>query len=349
MLVKPIALVAGGSGYFGSILCKNLFDNGWHVRILDVNSPKYDPSSDFILGDIRDQLTCETATKDVKRVFHNVAQVPLAKNKELLFDVNVNGTEVLVNAAKQNGVKTFVYTSSSAVFGIPDRLPITNLSIPKPVENYGEAKLLGEDICRRHFDQTFSVIIVRPRTILGMGRLGIFSILFNWVRLGLPLFVLGSGNDEYQFIHAHDLANGIVRASDLSGLEYLNLGAISFGSFKEDLDQLCIYADTKSSVVSLPDRPIRILLTILNRIGLLPFASYQLKLYCKKMYFDSSDWAKLNYEPQFTNVESLIDSYDWYLRNQGQPLQKDTSHHQKPVSSFSITVITKLLRFFKSV
>ena len=347
MSVKRIALVAGGSGYFGSILCKTLYDNGWHIRILDLNPPQYNPSNDFVIGDVRDHLICEKAAKDVNTVFHNIAQVPLAKNRKLLFDVNVRGTEVLINAAKQSGVNTFVFTSSSAIFGIPDCLPITSTSRPKPVESYGTAKLLGEEVCHKYHDSSFSVIIVRPRTILGMGRLGIFSILFSWVSLGLPLFILGGGKGKYQFIHAQDLANGIMRASNLSGLVHLNLGATTFGPFKDDLLKLCKHAGTSSTVVSLPDRTVRALLTILNRIGLLPFAPYQLKLYSKAIYFDPSDWLKIGYMPQFSNVESLIDSYNWYLRNQEQPRSKDLSHHQKPILSFSINIITRFLKLFK--
>jgi nucleoside-diphosphate-sugar epimerase len=131
------ALVAGGSGFFGGVLVRQLLRRGYSVRILDLNPP-VDSKVEFIRGDICKEEIVRSACTNVDVVHHNVAQVPLAKNKELFWRVNRDGTQILLNAALKAGVRKVVYTSSSAVFGVPERNPVTRAAelnkqkVPKP-------------------------------------------------------------------------------------------------------------------------------------------------------------------------------------------------------------------------
>src|SRR5690606_39186416 len=115
--------------------------------------------------------------------------------------------ENLIRAAREQGVHKTVLVSSSAVFGVPAHNPIRAEDAPEPDEDYGRAKLAAERIAReataRH---GLDVTIIRPRTILGQGRLGIFQILFEWVYRGKSVYVLGRGDNRYQFVHCDDLA-----------------------------------------------------------------------------------------------------------------------------------------------
>lgn len=344
------ALVAGGSGYFGSVLVRVLFENNWHVRILDLNKPEFNPSNDYICGDIRDMGTCLNATDGVTTVFHNVAQVPLSKNYGMFNEVNVRGTDNLVKAAKINKCTAFVYTSSSAIFGVPQKLPIDANSTYTPVDTYGKTKLAGEVICASYYDSTFSVVIVRPRTIIGLNRLGIFGILFGWVKAGLDICILGKGLDKCQFVDARDLAHGIMRAADLKGLHYLNLGSLEFGSVREDLTALCVHARSGSSVIAVPDRLFRAVLAGLIKVRLLPLASYHSSMYSRAIYFDSKPaWAKLGYTPKYSNIESLKESYDLYLKQQSYSKSKSLSPHQRQVEGIGLTLLTLALKSLKKV
>ena len=104
--------------------------------------------------------------------------------------MNVTGTAVLLDAAMECGVGKVVYTSSSAVFGVPSENPVTRETSPRPMEAYGRAKYEGELLCRAMATRGLDVSIVRPRTILGHGRLGIFGILFDWIADGASVPVL---------------------------------------------------------------------------------------------------------------------------------------------------------------
>ena len=173
------------------------------------------------------------AVDGVDVVYHNVAQVPLARDAELLRTVNVDGTANLLRAGADAGVAKVVHTSSSAVFGVPSTNPVLPSTVPRPQEAYGHAKLAAEWACLRAAAGGLDVSIVRPRTILGHGRLGIFGILFDWIADGADPIVLGDGSNRYQFIHADDLAEVCRLAAARPGPALFNAGTDRFGTMSE--------------------------------------------------------------------------------------------------------------------
>ena len=187
-----VSLVTGGSGYFGSLLVHRLVAAGHQVRVLDLNDVDDRPSDvEIVQGDVRDAATVARAVDGVDIVFNNVAQVPLAKDHELLRTVNVDGTALLLAASRRAGVRKVVHTSSSAVFGVPRSNPVLPSTVPSPAEEYGHAKLAAEWACLDAVKDGLDVSIVRPRTILGHGRLGIFGILFEWIADGAIVIDVG--------------------------------------------------------------------------------------------------------------------------------------------------------------
>ena len=97
-----------------------------------------------------------------------------------------------------------------------------------------------------------NVSVIRPRTILGYGRLGIFSILFDWVRRGINIPVLGGGENRYQFVHANDLSTACILSSKKEGYNVYNIGASEFGTMRELLYDLIIHSESKSEIVEVP-------------------------------------------------------------------------------------------------
>ena len=118
-------------------------------------------------------------------MLHNVAQVPLARDRDLFRSVNVTGTANVLLAARDCGVAKVVHTSSSAIFGIPERNPVTEDTPGRPLEAYGKAKLEAELLAATP-PEAASTSHRPPRTILGHGRLGIMAVLFEFVAEGAP-------------------------------------------------------------------------------------------------------------------------------------------------------------------
>src|SRR6185312_14526684 len=108
------ALITGGSGYFGSLLLRKLLERGWTCRVFDLNDAEdRPPAVEFQRGDVRSADTVRAACEGMDVVFHNVAQVPLARDRELFESVNVGGTAVLLAAASAARARKVVQTSSS--------------------------------------------------------------------------------------------------------------------------------------------------------------------------------------------------------------------------------------------
>lgn len=341
-------LITGGSGYFGSILADMALARGDRVRIFDLNppaprQPDLDERVEYTPGDVRDLGALRAASDGVDVVLNNVAQVPLAKDRELFWSVNVAGTANVLLAARDRGVVKVVHTSSSAIFGIPESNPVTEDTPGRPLEAYGRAKLEAEHLCHDAAAGGLDVTIVRPRTILGHGRLGIIAVLFEFVAEGAPVYVLGGGHNRYQFVHANDLADAVLRAAAREKPATYNIGATEFGTMRETLQAVADHAGTGSRVRSLPAAPARIGMKALAAAGLAPFAPYHWLLYAESLWFDTTKaQTELGWRPQHSNVSALIESYDWFLVNRASLGGGHRSHHQSPVRLGLLKVLKRL-------
>ena len=343
-MTSEVDLVTGGAGYFGEIVVRKLIAAGRRVRILDLNKPEGYPSSvETVVADIRNRAAVREACSGVACVYHNVAQVPLAKDKHLFWTVNRDGTESLLAAAQAAGARTVVYTSSSAVFGVPDRNPVNEQTKPRPREAYGRAKLEGEHLCTSYAQSGLDVTIIRPRTIVGHGRLGIFQILFEWVRQGQNVPVFGRGDNVYQFVLSDDLADACLLAARRAGPGVFNIGAESFGTMRETLEGLIRHAGSTSKVKSVPMGLFTLLMDVSSVLGLSPLGPYHSLMYGRSLYFDiSKAKSELGWQPRYGNVEMICESYDWYLQNRERVLhQSGASAHRSAVRQGAL----RLLKF----
>ena len=278
-------------------------------------------------------------------VYNNVAQVPLAKDEELLRTVNVDGTALLLQHCLRAGVAKVVHTSSSAVFGVPRSNPVLPTTVPSPAEAYGHAKLAAEWACLDAVRHGLDVTIVRPRTILGHGRLGIFGILFEWVADGADIFVLGDGANRYQFVHADDLADVCVLAGASAGSAVFNAGTDRFGTMRESLESLCAHAGTGSHVRSLPAGPASLAMKAAAGLHLAPFAPYHWLMYSKSMWFDTQHVTDaLGWTPKYSNAEMLAESYDWFLANRASTADAGKSHHRTTAKQGALKLLKSATR-----
>jgi nucleoside-diphosphate-sugar epimerase len=271
--------------------------------------------------------------------------VPLAKDKELFHSVNVHGTENLLRAALEAQVGKVIYVSSSAVFGVPRSNPVTEETPPTPGEPYGRAKLEAEALSRDYARRGLDVTIIRPRTIMGHGRLGIFQILFEWIREGYNVPVFGRGDNIYQFVHADDLAEACILAASRPGATTYNCGAAKFGTMRETLEHLCAHAKTGSKVRSVPMSPAVGLMKLTSALGLSPLGAYHALMYGRSLYFDiGKAQRELNWQPHYSSDEMFAQSYDWYLANREKTLNAHhASHHRSPVKQGILSLVKRVL------
>lgn len=155
-----VFLVTGGAGFIGSNLCEVLLDKGYLVRCLDdlsngkqanvdlfIDNPNYM----FIKGDIRDLDICMKACEGVDYVLNQAAwgSVPRSIEMPLLYDeINIRGTLNMLEAARQNGVKKFVYASSSSVYGDEPNLPKQEGREGNLLSPYALTKMVDEEYAK---------------------------------------------------------------------------------------------------------------------------------------------------------------------------------------------------------
>ncbi|WP_193607107.1 NAD-dependent epimerase/dehydratase family protein [Nocardioides lijunqiniae] len=328
--MSGVALVTGGSGYFGSLLVDALQRDGLEVRVLDVvDAPDRPDGVRLFHGDVRDEELVGRAVAGADMVFHNVAQVPLARDRALFDSVNVEGTAVVIRACERVGVAKLVHTSSSAVFGIPSSNPVTRATSARPVEAYGQAKLDAELLVRAAVSRGLDATIVRPRTILGHGRLGIFGILFDWIADGASVPLLGDGTNVYQFVHAEDLASACLLAARRPGPAVYNIGAEEFGTMGEAVGRLCAHAGTGSRVRHLPVGPTTRAMEWSARLGLTPFAPYHWIMYSRSLWFDVADAkAELDWSARWSTDAMFESSYEWFLQHRDAEPEGGSAHRR---------------------
>lgn len=317
-----LSLVTGGAGFFGSHLIEALLTRGEDVRVLDLANldlPHLAQRVEVIHGDIRDPAAVAKACDGVDVVYHTASLVPLSKAGRGFADVNVQGTKCLLEMAAAAKVKKLVHLSSSSVYGIPQTLPITEEHDIRPLGQYGWAKYQAEQLFDEHRRQGLEVTIIRPRTIVGPRRLGIFHILFDWIKRGSRVWILGPGSERLQLLSARDLTNACILAAQRGGQTVYNIGAAEYGTLRSDLQALIDYAGSASRLTSLPPGLARLALRLLDKLNLSPLVDWHYQTIDKPFYF-SLDKAQrqLGWRPQDANRDMLIESYDWFLKNSQQ-------------------------------
>lgn len=338
-------LVTGGSGFVGSTIAKRLVARGEKVRILDLwKGDDLPAGAEYVQCDITDEKGVRAAMQGVDYVHHNVALVPLTKADTRYEQVNAGGTEIALRSAQEAGVKFFSHMSSSAIFGSPQKMPITNDTPLEPVEIYGAAKKKADDIVRAAMAKGYPACCIRPRTVIGKTRLGIFEILFDWIKDNAHIYVIGSGNHLFQFIHAEDLADVSIEACLQGKPGLYNVGTDRFGTLREDLGWLIKQVGSKSQVRSLPVWPTITTLLVLDKLNLSPLSAWHYLTYHKPFHFDSTPVSQaLNWKPKYSNQEMLIDAYRWFVNERdANQYQHGASMHKSPVKQKALKILKAL-------
>ena len=176
MTDKTHVLVTGGAGYIGSLMCPTLLADGYKVTAFDTCYfgrdflPHENPDFRLIEGDIRDQAAVRAACEGVDMVVNlacisNDASFELDEN--LSTSINMDAFEPMVIAAKEAGVKRFIYASSSSVYGVSDEPDVTEDHPLVPLTLYNKYKGMCEPLLKKHTDESFVGVIFRPATVCG--------------------------------------------------------------------------------------------------------------------------------------------------------------------------------------
>lgn len=319
-------LVTGGTGFLGSHIARRLIADGIHPVLFDIAAlpPDDDDIRDqvtVIEGDVQDREAVRRSLEGVEAVIHTAAALPIQVSKARIYASNVRGTRYVLHEAMNAGVKRVVFISSTAVYGVPKVHPIDEESPMVPLGHYGASKVEAEKICHQYQERGLQVNIIRPKTFLGTGRLGVFEILFEWIAEGRRIPLLGDGTNHYQLLEVTDLVDGIVKAVENPDVinQTMNIGADRYETLNEDMQALFDHAGSGSKLWHLPARPGEFALRGLELVRLSPLAAWHYGTMWRDSYVEV-DKAKrlLGWQPQYSNAEALIRAWDWYTENRGR-------------------------------
>ena len=313
--------VTGAAGFLGLHLA-NRFSNERNILSLcDIQKFEKNeyPKSKFIKADIRNTSAMNAFTKNQDIVIHAAAALPLWRKQDIT-DINVNGTNNLLKNCLSNGVKHFIYISSTAVYGVPKKHPVYENDLLVGVGTYGESKIKAEKLCEDYRKKGMIVTIIRPKTFIGTHRLGVFEILFDWIKDGKKIPVIGSGNNRYQLLDVEDLTEAIYRIAFFNNKEKVNtvfnIGAKKFETVKKDLKNLFEYANSGSEILPTPALLVKAILFILEKLKISPLYKWVYATADKDSYVSINRLIEtLDWSPKYSNSQSLIKSYKWYVNN----------------------------------
>lgn len=312
-------LITGGAGFFGDILKNTLLQRGYKVVSIDLEKDEsVHQNLVTVQGDIRDKALLDSLFRahHFTAVFHLAAILAHAvKDKNFLWSCNVDGTRAVVETMKRHGVRTIIHTSTNCLWGEPMGRPITEDDEPHPIEIYGKSKLEGEKILLSGAPDIVPIIIRCP-TIMDKGRLGLLAILFEFIDEGRTVWVVGGGENTYQFIYAPDLADACIRSLEIKKGVIMNIGSENVRSFKDVYETVIRRAGTKSRVGRLPKKLTLLAMRIAYMLRLSPLGPYQYKMIAESFEFDTTRIRTLlGWKPTLTNDDMLWQAYEHYSKN----------------------------------
>jgi UDP-glucuronate 4-epimerase len=255
-------LVTGGAGFIGSHVAAALLERGDEVWVLDNFNDAYDPAikrrnaralepARIVEGDLRDQECMQRLFEEGRfaGVVHLAAMAgvrPSVEDPLHYIDVNVRGTQVLLDRLREHPETRLVFASSSSVYGANERVPFReDDDIHRPVSPYAATKRAGELLCFTHHHLFgTSVACLRFFTVYGPRQRPEMAIhkFVRRIEVGEPIPFFGDGSSRRDYTYVDDAVDGVLRALDrCAGYEIFNIGesqTISLAELVELLGEL---------------------------------------------------------------------------------------------------------------
>lgn len=319
--------VTGANGFTGSYVCKHLIQRGAHVRALVRKTSNLDllkgVDVELVHGDLANGAIGEMLAQSLKGVdvVYHIAAVYRTEGvpKKYFWDVHVEGTRHLLEAAQRANVPRFVHCSTVGVQGEIKNPPATEDVPYAPGDVYQESKVDGEKLARKFFqEQQLPGVVVRPVGIYGPGDMR-FLKLFKFIHNG-KFRMLGSGKVLYHLTHVDDLARGILLAGEKKAAlgEVFTIGGNGYLTLAELVERVAKALNVPAPQKSFPVWPVwlaGLLCEILCRpFGLEPpLYRRRVEFFIKDRAFDISKAQRLlGYQPQVDLDHGLRMTADWY-------------------------------------
>jgi nucleoside-diphosphate-sugar epimerase len=265
-------VVTGGAGFIGSNLVRALIERGDEVRVLDNFSTGNRANLDGVdveifEGELRSYERVHNAVRNAEIVYHlgALGSVPRSVQDPLTSSaVNVEGTLNVLLAARDEGVRRVVFSSSTSVYGSSRQLPTTEDNPPDPISPYGVAKLAAERYCisfSRVYD-SFESVVLRYFNVFGPRQspfsqyAAVIPLFVTAIDAGQPVTIHGDGEQSRDFTYVGNVVDATMRAGEAAGAsgEIFNIAAGSPVSVNHVADTIAEILGKPVEKLHLPPR-----------------------------------------------------------------------------------------------
>lgn len=340
-------LITGGTGFIGCRLALKLLEEGERVRVLGQANNEHEDENrklleahgaEVVMASVTDRAAMFQAVEGMDYVYHFAAAQHEANVPDQLFhDVNVTGTQNLLDASVAAGVRRFIHGSTIGVYGSAMEGVIDEASPLRPDNIYGITKLEGEKLVLSYADK-LPVVVIRISEVYGPGDFRLLK-LFKGIDKGM-FFKIGDGKNLHHLIYVDDLIAGFRAAATAEEA----LGEIFILAGKEPLttdDMIDTIANALDTTLPPVRAPLPLFMgaavameTTLRPLGIQPpLHRRRMDFFKKSFAFDSSKAAeKLGFQPQYSFEAGVAETANWYAE-QGY-LARNGSHHSHAAQKY---------------
>ena len=315
-------IIFGGDGFVGRHLAPLIAADGHEVIVADiVKSPlAHYGAVKFVKCDVTVPASVAAVGIKVDDMVYNLSAKMLsplqvrAKRHEFFYPVNYHGTVNIIEAMAKAGANRLVHFTTDMIYGHTVEYPMTEDHPVAPLGEYGMSKWETELLAHKWREKGMKISLFRPRLIIGPGRLGILEKLFKLIDHNLPVPMIGSGKNPYQFISVFDCASAAYAAFK-AGVpnEAYNLGSLNPPSVRKLLGDLVKHAGSKSILIPTPAWAVKRTLDLFDFMNMPIMDPEQYLIADEDCLLDVSKGKRdLGWVPQYRDEDMLIAAYDEY-------------------------------------
>ena len=315
-------VIFGGDGFVGRHLAPKLLADGEEVIVADIvkSDLAHYRQARFVTCDVTDRDSVANVAIRADDMVYNLSAKMLspiqvrAKRHDFFFPVNYHGTENIIRVMDRVGARRLVHFTTDMIYGHTVTYPMTEDHPVAPLGEYGLSKLKTEELAAEWREKGMSISLFRPRLIIGPGRLGILEKLFKLIDWNLPVPMIGSGKNPYQFISVFDCAEA-ARLAWKAGVpnEAYNLGSLNPPPVRKLLGELIRHAGSKSVLIPTPGWAVKRTLDLLDLLNMPIMDPEQYLIADEECVLDVSKGKRdLGWVPQYRDEDMLIAAYSEY-------------------------------------
>jgi nucleoside-diphosphate-sugar epimerase len=318
----PVA-VTGGAGFLGRHLVERLAASGRPVRVLDISpaAGEAGPSGvEYHQADVGDRAAVERVLAGATAVVHAAFASPHQSGEEI-DAVNVGGTRTVLDSAAAAGCRRVVLVSSTIVDRTIAPHPLSTRAPVSRLRRYRDSRVAAEaevdSATQDH--RRLRAAVARPAPFVGPGQVGGFALVFESIRRGWPVPLLGRGDHCYRLLDVRDLADGLALLADSTATGRFGFAAAGSSTAASDLGELAAHAGTGAAVRRVPGALARPALRAVELAGLPPLADWHHRSARGEDHLvdTSRSQAELGWRPSGDNIDALVAAYDWYAAQAG--------------------------------